>query len=70
MISLFFIGYSSKSHKDDEKHKTKKCAQSNCINGVVKKDKLNSDSKKHNESNSMLFVLFKCIIFYKTKMLF
>jgi len=40
--------------KDDiEKLKSKKTVQSNCINGVAKKEKLNNDSKKHNESNSM-----------------
>lgn len=43
-----------KSHKDDaEKHKTKKTVQSNSV-GASKKEKLHSDSKKHNESNSML----------------
>lgn len=53
---VFFIGHTIKPHKDDvEKNKTKKAAQSSCVFGV-KKDKLNNDSKKHNESNSMLYL--------------
>jgi len=59
LFVCFFIGHNVKSHKDDvEKHKTKKTVQSSCVNGVVKKDKLNNDSKKHNESNSMLHLKY------------
>lgn len=48
-----------KAHKDDvEKHKTKKTAQSSCVIGV-KKEKSINDSKKHNESNSKLFIFYE-----------
>lgn len=55
-IFLFLTGHTTKHHKDDvEKHKVKKNVQPGCVIGVVKKDKLNVDSKKHNDSNSMPF---------------
>ncbi|CAH1709602.1 unnamed protein product [Aphis gossypii] len=48
------LGHTVKPMKDDvEKLKSKKTVQSNCINGVAKKEKLNNDSKKHNESNNV-----------------
>lgn len=62
---LFFTGQTVKPPKDDvEKLKSKKSFQSSCAVGVIKKDKLNNDSKKHNESNSML-ILFKIVFDYK-----
>lgn len=66
MLKLFFfVGHTVKPMKDDvEKLKSKKTVQSNCINGVAKKEKLNNDSKKHNESNSML-ILFKIVFNYR-----
>lgn len=62
---FFFIGHTVKPLKDDvEKPKSKKIVQPSCANGVIKRDKLNNDSKKHNESNSML-IFFKIIFDYK-----
>lgn len=58
-----------KSHKDDvEKHKTKKAAQSSCVIGV-KKEKSTNDSKKHNESNSKLFILCKNYLIFKINLI-
>jgi len=55
---FFFTGHTVKPLKDDvEKLKPKKTVQPSCAIGVIKKDKLNNDSKKHNESNSMLIFL-------------
>lgn len=69
--SFFYKGHAVKSHKDDsEKHKTKKTVQSNCV-GASKKEKLHSDSKKHNESNSMLFIfILDCKMLLKISVFF
>lgn len=65
---FFHIGHTIKPHKDDvEKHRSKKTAQSSYVIGV-KKDKSNNDSKKHNESNSMLHLILH-LYFPNTKVL-
>lgn len=63
--TVLFTGHTVKPLKDDvEKLKSKKTLQSSCLINVIKKDKLNNDLKKHNESNSML-LLFKIVFNYK-----
>jgi len=60
-VPKFFLsaGNSIKSHKyDAEKPKIKKTVHSHCVTGIVKKDKINNDSKKHTEPNSMFIYNF------------